>query len=366
MSLIERKPDKTIRIWFAAIIIIYAIIAIVGVKQGLHQKKIADVKHDERISTDKYESGKTRAVWDAERLATSKPIKVESGIYVERIIDLSITDASWIADFYIWFRWTDKRVNPGKSFQVVNGEILKREKVDTDLKSNPYYALYRVKAKITKFFNPARYPRDDHLLTINIEDKKNQIYRMQYVPDTAGSAVSSRVKLHGYKIYNLRLTQKFHSYKTSRGEIKKAADNQDTFSQLIYGIWIKRPGWGNFVKMFEGLFSAVAVALLSFFIRTTTTNRISLGVGAFFAAVAATYVASRNLPNIGILTLTDVITGVAMMTVFLIIWHTIIATRLYELHKQDVMVQKFDIFGFMIFFACFIGANAALVLAASR
>ncbi|MDH5183306.1 MAG: hypothetical protein OEX12_05390 [Gammaproteobacteria bacterium] len=63
--------------------------------------------------------------------------------------------------------------------------------------------------------------------------------------------------------------------------------------------------------------------------------RFSLRVGAFFASLAATYVASRNIPNIGILTITDVITGIAMPTIFLVIWHTIIATRLHELHRDD-------------------------------
>lgn len=388
MSLIEREPNTIIKTWFIAIITIYTTITIIGVVQSTNQKEIAKIKHDERISPYKNEHGKTEAKWDNELLKKSNPIKVTSGIYVERIVDLSIPDASWVADFYIWFRWknrpvtsdcpfkddekiksgralVNKKLRPGNTFQVVDGEILKQELIKTNSNNNSCYELYHVKAKITKFFNSARFPRDDHLLTLRIEDKEHQIYKLRYIPDKKDSEISSRVKLHGYKVYKDELVRKPHSYKTGRGDVRLNDTYKETFSQLIYGISIKRPGWGNYIKMFEGLFSAVAVALLSFFIRTTTTNRISLGVGAFFATVAATYVASRNLPNIGILTLTDVITGIAMLTVFLVIWHTIIATRLYELHKQDTMVHRFDMYGFILFVVCFVVTNAALVVAAS-
>lgn len=365
MSFIEREPREIIRIWLGVVIVFYTCVAVVGIEQGLSQKDLAKEKHKERISQHKTERGKTKPVWDEARLAQSNPVKVDSGIYIDRITDLSIPDAHWVVDFYIWFRWADNRVSPWDTLQIVDGEVLKYERVELDIDAKPYYALYRVKAIITKFFNATRYPRDNHLLTIRIEDRKHQVYQMQYTPDEKDSAVSSRVKLHGYEIYNETLTQKFHSYKTSRGKVHDSRVGQDTYSQLIYAIAIKRAGWGNYVKMFEGLFAAVAVSLLSFFVRTTTTNRISLGVGAFFASVAATYVASRNLPSIGVLTLTDVITGLAMVTILLVIWHTIIATRLFDLHKDEGMVHRFDMLGFVIFFSCFVATNFALALSAS-
>jgi len=367
MSLIEDKPNRIIQIWFTAIILLFIMIILFGIERGLNEKSEAKRIHSERIESGKFEENKTKPNWDKELLEASNPIEVQVGIYVERIIELSLPDTSWVADFYIWFRWKDKQYLPGSSFQVIDGEIVKKEMINQDMASNPYYQLYRVKAKMTKFFNTSRFPRDDHLLTINIEDSKNQIYSQQYTPDTKDSAVSSRVRLHGYEVYASKLVQKYHSYKTHRGEVIYADTDkaQETFSQLIYGIWIKRPGWGNYIKMFEGLFAAVAVAMLTFFIRTTTTNRISLGVGAFFASVAATYVATRSLPNTGILTLTDVITGIAMLNVFLVIWHTIIATRLYELHQDEQMVHRFDMYGFIVFSIGFVLSNIALALSAS-
>lgn len=366
MSLIERNPAVIVRIWFVAVIFLYTTISFIGIEIGTSAKHTAEQLHNDRIAPDRFDTEKTQPVVDKEKLVQFDPVKVKSGIYIERIIDLSLPDASWVVDFYIWFHWSGTDVSPGDNFHVVDGEIIKPpELVKQTHDEDVHYELYRVKAKMTKFFNTSRFPRDDHLLTIKIEDKKNYIYRLRYQPDSDNTTYSSRVSLHGYEIYKHRLEEKPHSYKTSRGDSNSSELNQDTYSQLIYGIWIKRPGWGNYTKMFEGLFAAVAVGMLSFFLRTTTTNRISLGVGSFFASVAANYVASRNLPNIGILTLTDVITGLAMMTIFLVIWHTIIATRLFEIHKNDQMVHKFDMYGFVIFLTGFVASNLALAVSAS-
>lgn len=336
-----------------------------GIQRGLESKEIAANRHAERIDPNKAEKGKTKAHWDEKLLAKSKPIEVTSGIYIDRITELSLPNAFWEVDFYIWFNWKGKITSPGKTFQIINGEIIKRELVNEETKKDRHHKLYRVKAKITKFFNTQRFPRDDHLLTINIEDKERQIYKLIYKPDSAGSAVSSRVKLPGYKIYKKELKQKFHSYKTKRGNHFRKNNALDTHSMLIYGVWIKRPDWGSYINMFEGLYAAVAVAMLSFFIPTTTTNRLSLGVGAFFASVAATYVATRNLPNTGTLTLTDIITGLSMLTIFLVLWHSIIATHLHEAHKDRNMTLKFNLHGFIIFFICYVITNAALAISSS-
>jgi hypothetical protein len=47
-------------------------------------------------------------------------------------------------------------------------------------------------------------------------------------------------------------------------------------------------------------------------------DRIGLGVGAFFASMASSYISLNELPGVGIRTLTDTVNGLAMVTIFLI------------------------------------------------
>ncbi|MFP6729929.1 MAG: hypothetical protein VCD50_07160 [Alphaproteobacteria bacterium] len=85
------------------------------------------------------------------------------------------------------------------------------------------------------------------------------------MPDSSGSEISSRVKIPGYKVFSHRLIEKSHSYKTRRGNLLLPEDYKETYSQLTFGIGIKRASWGLYVKMFVGIFSAVCLSLLAFF-----------------------------------------------------------------------------------------------------
>lgn len=85
------------------------------------------------------------------------------------------------------------------------------------------------------------------------------------MPDSSGSEISSRVKIPGYKVFSHRLIEKSHSYKTRRGNLLLPEDYKETYSQLTFGIGIKRASWGLYIKMFVGIFSAVCLSLLAFF-----------------------------------------------------------------------------------------------------
>ena len=57
----------------------------------------------------------------------ANPAQVQVGFYVDRIAELSVKDASWTVDFYVWFRWRGNAVQPGNGFQVIDGWIESRE-----------------------------------------------------------------------------------------------------------------------------------------------------------------------------------------------------------------------------------------------
>uniref|UniRef100_A0A7C4TGG5 Uncharacterized protein n=1 Tax=candidate division WOR-3 bacterium TaxID=2052148 RepID=A0A7C4TGG5_UNCW3 len=42
--------------------------------------------------------------------------QVYVGVYLNQITSISLKDNQFTADFYIWFRWKDKNINPLESF----------------------------------------------------------------------------------------------------------------------------------------------------------------------------------------------------------------------------------------------------------
>jgi len=108
-------------------------------------------------------------------------------------------------------------------------------------------------------------------MTILIENNKRQFYDLKFAPDVDGSDISSRVNIPGYRILSTAVIEKPHTYKTRRGDPRLPADYKATYSQLVFGIDIKRASWGLYLKMFVGIFSAVAFAMLAIFFCQTVT-----------------------------------------------------------------------------------------------
>jgi len=328
-------------------------------------KERAISRHEARLDKAKVEAGLTATeekMFDLDR--EPENIEVTSGIYVDRIFDVELRRTHWKADFYLWFAWFGPNVHPGENFQIVNGEIINKELVaDTDV-GDEHYELYRITADITKFFNISRYPRDDHLMTILIEDTKRQFFNLTYVPDINGSAISSRVKIPGYEIYTERLVEKGHSYKTRRGNLRLPEDYKSTYSQLVFGIGIKRASWGLYIKMFVGIFSAVCLSLLAFFVSPAHTSpRFSLGIGAFFASI---YVILSQIPLASGFTLTDFVTATSVITVFLTLLTSTGSVGIYH-HWSDgpAWARRLDRLVQIVFVVSYIGLNVTLAVSAS-
>ncbi len=296
--------------------------------------------------------------------SSQKPIDVYAGIYLDRISLLSVRDNKWTADFYIWFKWNGDGIDPGENFQLVYGEIKSKQKQFERVTGDEHYQQYEVIAEITKFFNTTRFPCDDHLLMIPIEDCVSDSSELRYVPDLANSGISRNVRAPGYEILQMDGVGRQHVYETSFGD-PAVLEGKLSFSQFLYTIWIVRPGWGLYLKIFQGLFIAVAVAMLAFFIRPVHTSpRFSVGLGALFAAVANSYIVSSMQPGSEIFTLADMVSGIGIATIFLTLVQSTISLYIYDSLEARKLSRLFDLVSAAVFFLGYISVNIAVPLAA--
>ena len=363
---ISRKFSKTtfLILWVIVTLFIGFFLGYRLVSQQHQNLEESIIHHSARIDPNLDEPGKT----EAERTPppgheNDVPATVEVGLYVDRVPELSIRDSTWTADFYIWFLWEDENLNPGETFQVVNGEILSRDLLESKTKNGLNYALYRVVAEITKVFGVTRFPRDDHLLTISIEDTKLQSYQLVYFADESNSSISSRVSIPGYTAYRTGSAVKPHSYKTSRGDPDLPDDFKATYSMFTYGIWIARPDWGLYLKMFLALFAAIFIALIGFFVQPS--DRFGLAIGSFFAAVANSYITSSLIPDTGTATLADHINSIGMIVVGVVIFQSIISQFFHSTEENVKFGKLFDRISFIVLLLVFTVLNVTLPLAAS-
>jgi hypothetical protein len=294
------------------------------------------------------------------------PIEVRTGVYIDRIPNIGFQDASWTVDFYVWFNWHGAGIEPGKEFQVVDGAIDSNETLSRYDNGDDHYELHRVTATFTKVFDITRFPTDDHVLTISIEDVEHGSEELVFIPDVEGSEISSRVKVPGYVTGKATMVVKDHAYKTTRGDPRFASDHVATHSQLIYAIPIHRPDWSLFLKLFLTMWVAVAVSMLVFFIKPTDVDaRFGLSVGALFAVMANAYVIQGSLPAASGLCMADLLTGMSTLTLLLTLGQSTLALTLCHREHED-LARTFDRLTFASLTLAFVIINIAIPLAASN
>jgi hypothetical protein len=295
-----------------------------------------------------------------------QPTAVQAGIYVDRIIALSVRETSWTVDFYVWFRWRGDAVSPGEGLQVVDGSIESVVREEQFAEGEAHYERYRVVAQITKPFDVSRFPCDDHLLTINLENSAYPRQQLLFVADEKNSDVSSRVKVPAYRVESVQIVEKPHSYKTTRGDPRLEAGVKSTYSQLRLGIGLERDLGGFYFKMFQALYVAVAIALLAMFIKPTNVDpRFGLGIGGLFAAVANTYVTSSLIPDTGVMTVADMVNGIGIGMILLTLIQSTVSLYLYEARGLESLSRRLDQVSFAILAGGYLALNVAIPLAAS-
>lgn len=362
----ERNGKRITVIWSIFLFTFYIAAGYLASAKIVKDREESKQRQEQRIDPGKVENGRTAVNHQQLEAMTDESFdEVNVGMYVDRITSLSTKNNVWTVDFYIWFNWENQLLAPGDNFQVVDGEISKREKVKSSQKDGQHYALYRVTANITKFFNVVRYPRDNHLLTINIEDKNRQWKTFRYKGDVKATQISSRAKVPGYELISEDIISQQHAYKTSRGDPELPSDYQSIYSQITYAINIKRPDWGLYFKMFQGLFASVAISMLAFILGVSAKERYGLGVGAFFASVGSSYINLNHLPGVGVVTLVDMTNGLAMSTIFLTLLCSTISSRIASDGTQLEVAKVFNKVSLLFFVIGFTAVNVAMALLAT-
>lgn len=360
------------KVWMVAWLLWLLVPALAGyvvlTRQQTQHRLAAVARHAARMDPTKNDAVATPLVLTPPKGHENDPpaVQVDTGIYLTRIPKYSIVEAMWHADFYVWFSWRGgEGINPGETFKIVSGEITNKTLMRRTDEGDRHYALYRVNAEITKSFDVSRFPRDEHVLTIVLEDQGLQYHQMVYTTNPQLSEISSRVDMTGYAIVRKEAIVKPHTYKTSMGDPSLPPDHRATYSDFVMAITVTRPAWGVFWKMFLPLYLAMMLALVALFV-VGPAERLGLVSTALFVAVINGWTINAMIPDTGTTTLADVISFVG----YTVIGQAIIQTILYGRYIPDRSTHEnlatvFDRITFAVLTVAAVLINLGLVRAAS-
>jgi hypothetical protein len=264
----------------------------------------------------------TGLVAEAGSIVTSHT-EVQTGAYILRLSKVSPRDGSFDVDMWLWFRWKGADVRPDLTFELANGVITSRSESQVEDDGGINYATVRVQATIFHDFDVRRFPLDNHVIAINIEDAELNNTQLSYVVDE-GIALDPAVNVSGWKTTLMPTAVAPHLYNTNYG-LRSAEAAGGTYSRFSMPIALERTSYGPLFKAFWISALAVLLGLLAFLIKADDLDaRFGMGVGSIFAASANAFVISDALPPTTAVTLAEQINliavGVIFTSVFISIW----------------------------------------------
>jgi len=359
---INPEGFRFLKWWIIGIILIFLVVGAYLAIDIYEDKLSSNLRHTELMTSNLTEPGLTAE--DFNIPSNSTPTHVISGIYIDRIQNLSLSDSIWSVDFYVWYKWNGSQVTPGENLQVINGNIDKKILVDNYTSGTQHFEIYYVTATITKFFDILEFPVDKQYLYIDIEDKNTQRQDFIFVPDNGNSGINPDVQVHGYDISKIHVIEKPHIYQSNFGD-PRLGNVSSPYSQLRTGIDIYRPDLGFYFRIFIGLFIAVAAALVALFIKPTQAEpRFGLGAGALFVAIANNIITSGLIPKTGVLTLADMVNDLGLLLILITIIESIISLHIYDKRGEKQLSKKFDLYSFITLLLIYIIINATIIIAA--
>lgn len=338
---VEPAKRKYLWAWIALMAAVYLGVGLLSFSVVQGEKTGSANSHALRMSADKVEPGRTAPDAVPE---TGNFVPAKIGVYIDGIDNFSIKDSFWSSTFFVWFQWSgDRALDPGKTFQLVDGKIEKKELLEEYFGADGNnYQRYRVNAKVNKFFNTTRVPLDDHMLNLQVEDGSRDASKIRYVASEE-SNVSSRVRVPGYTLTGFSKVIKNHTYKSSYGDPREARDVHKTFTDLNFAITLKRASMGVFFKSFIGLYAGMLLTFTSFLIRASEGGpRVSMPVGSYFGAVANSYLVSSMVPSSGQFGLVEYISFLGLFTIFTCLLSTVVSMYVWHIRGDKEFSRAFD------------------------
>lgn len=279
-----------------------------------------------------------------------KPEQIVTGIYVNQIYGVDLKAGHFGADFWLWFRWSGEGPSPLDTFDIIGGRVTSKSSIlNKKLPDGKQYSALRINAIIHKQWELADFPFDNHDIAIAVEDAERESERAVFVPDTANEALDPAVSVPGWRLGGFRHELVEHTYKSNYGDTSLETGNEAHYSRYVLSVHLVREGAGRFLKFFFGLFVAVLAAWTGFFIRPKDSSpRVSVSIGALFAASAVTISMNNQLPDVGYLTLADRMVFLTLGMILLSLMCTVLSLSLNYLGRETAH-RRLDKIGAVVF-----------------
>jgi len=287
----------------------------------------------------------TKVVADGESDGQPAPDKVTVGMYILDIQGIDLQLHRYQIDFYVWFRWTNPDIDPGRTFEFMNGSEqwgITRTPFDDEpirLEDGTYYYREHVQSMFNTNMPLEDYPYDRLTLEIIMEDVDATSDELIYVLDDPSVESAPDLTVPGYLIHRAQAEVVDWEYP----ELGHTGTGATLASRLIVTIPMTRPWIPYTLKIFVPLALVLLCASIIFLISPQHVDaRFGLGISALLTLIALKWTTDGEMPLMDYLGLVDSIYIVAFGYIALGLADTTYTTWRRGHGVDDATLQQFD------------------------
>lgn len=256
------------------------------------------------------------------QLAAAQSEEIDVGLYVLNLGKFDVGTGAFTADFYLSFEC--ESVCPDFDFEFANGRASSVDKIIDE----PNEKFYRIQANLNSPVDLKSFPFDEQKMQIIIEDKRNTLEKVRYIPNLEQSGVDESIAFTGWELGYWTAEETVHSYEIYDEE----------YSQYVFTVPIKRIKVNAILKTFLPIFFIMLVMLSSFFLDTDKIiTRLGMAGSALVASVMFHISITSQIPPVGYLTFADKFMVVTYFIVLLSFAMNVFMLELHERKKEKLL-----------------------------
>jgi hypothetical protein len=270
------------------------------------------------------------------------PDNVAVGAFVNNLQAIDLTTHTYEVDFYLWFRWCNRELDPATTLEFMNPSelwgmmVTPAYEAPEILDDGLSYQVMRVQGRFSTKMPLYDYPFDRQIIGPAFEDTQSTTNDLVYVADPTGHiAIDPGLTLPGYLVGKPDLSLTQESYPTSFGDPREA--DRPVYARGHVLIPLTRPVPSQLVLLLVPLMSVMVTSGLMFMLnRYWVDSRIAVGTTALLTIVALQITYNQEFADVGYLMLMDKVYLVSYLYVIVGLG-VVVATSppSYEAGSQD-------------------------------
>lgn len=297
-------------------------------------------------------------------VAQDTPDTVYTGVYVTSIHDIDFKQKEYTINLWLWLKYKNKEFDFLQNLEIPQAKNVVKSFSTLDTSDGMVYLLMKLQCVMKDSWKIANFPFDYQKLRFSIENSQFDSQSLIFVEDTIGKHYDPRFTLSGWNIDSFNISVGIKNYETAFGDASLNKPHTE-YSAFKVRIGLERDAMGLFWKMFLGMYMALLIAYVCFYIHADSIDsRFGLSVGALFAVIGNKYIIDSALPESGSFTLVDTLHGLTLAFIFAVIACTAYVLRLGKQNKIK-QANKFDMIAAQVLLLIYLGLNIYYILKAS-